>query len=336
MNYSQWFLVSWLFPALIISNAWAVSCGDLITADVTLTADLHCTSGYYGLEVAADNVSINLNGYQLSGTSSLAGIVVIDHNRVTIKGPGFITGFWAGINTADTTKLKVADISFSALGEGIVLSSANNAQINDNSFINLTSRGVAITNNVAGSSADNNEVQANEFHNTRIGIEICGKDADANRLLDNLIYQSSDYGIHVIASRDNELSGNRILESGITALRMSDSSYNVITSNSLRMGRVGFGLYADASGACLAGASAVSGYNSFKYNHSIGFDTGIVLGLGGTSSYRVLKNHLNHNKLYDNDTGIFFNTDTYANNAKSNAYTGTLTPVVDTGTSNQY
>ena len=41
---------------------------------MTLTADLHCSSGPYALDVQANGITINLNGHTLSGTSAVAGI----------------------------------------------------------------------------------------------------------------------------------------------------------------------------------------------------------------------------------------------------------------------
>ncbi|MBW2997075.1 hypothetical protein KY349_01900, partial [Candidatus Woesearchaeota archaeon] len=59
------FLVLALFGALLSAQAWAVSCGDTITSDTTLEADLTCT-GSPALTVAA-GVKLDCDGYTIDG-----------------------------------------------------------------------------------------------------------------------------------------------------------------------------------------------------------------------------------------------------------------------------
>jgi len=119
---------------------------------------------------------------------------------------------------------------------------------------------------------------------------------------------------------------------------MDNATHNSITSNSLRTGDVGLAIYAgaDPSAPCVKNGAAESHSNIFEGNHSIGFNTGIVLGTGSNSKSNVYKNDLNYNKIYDDNTGIFFNTDAHNNNATNNAYSGTITPIFDVGVGNDY
>ena len=48
-----------------VQPSQALSCGDVITRNTTLTADLHCTTGFYALEIGRDHVTLNLNGHTL-------------------------------------------------------------------------------------------------------------------------------------------------------------------------------------------------------------------------------------------------------------------------------
>ncbi len=61
-----------------------VTCGSVLTANATLTSDLNCSSGFTAVEIAADDVTLDLNGFTLSG-NILEGIHV-SANRVTIRG----------------------------------------------------------------------------------------------------------------------------------------------------------------------------------------------------------------------------------------------------------
>jgi parallel beta-helix repeat protein len=53
-------------------NSGIASCGQVITQDVTLTSDLNCDSGD-GLIVGASGITINLNGYSITGPNGGSG-----------------------------------------------------------------------------------------------------------------------------------------------------------------------------------------------------------------------------------------------------------------------
>lgn len=337
ISFTQKLLLTVFLYGLHASSLLAQSCGDFLTSNTTLSGDLNCTSGYYALEIGADNITLDLNGYTLSGTSSLAGVIVDSRSNVTIKN-GVIKGFWAGVNSVDTSNLQILDNVFYNLGEGIVLSAGSDAYISGNDFIKTSSRGVAIVNYVFGMVAMDNVVADNEFYMTRIGVEICGLGTASNTIKGNLIWQSMDYGISLRETNDNQLYDNTVLETGYLALRVDNATHNIITGNSLRVGDVGLAIYGGGSsgGACVSSGVAESHDNVFKGNHSIGFNVGVMLGLGAGSAASVYDNNINYNKIYDDNTGILFNTDAHNNNAKGNAYSGTMTPIVDMGVGNVY
>ena len=328
-----------LFTACAIFNsiqANALSCGEVVTTNTTLTADLFCNSGYTALEIGDDNITLDLNGYTLSGTRDLVGISVYGKNKVKIKGNGGgLKGFWAGINSSESNQLQVNGTTFYDLDAGVIISAGSEGLIANNDFIYINGQGVFIANFIAGKQANNNTVTNNEFYQSSTGIYVCGDHSDKNTLTKNLIWLSQDRGIHLVRSDNNVLQDNDVIESGETAIRLDDSARNQIKSNSLKKGRVGLEILAGSSGACLESGLQRSFKNVYQGNHTFEFETAVIMGTGVTSN-SVYSNLLNDNKLYDNNTGIFFNTDTYLNNANSNAYTGTITPVVDLGVSNSY
>ena len=57
-----------------------VRCGEVITANVTLRADLHCAGR--GLQVGADDITIDLNGHTLSGSTTSSNAFVNDLDAV--------------------------------------------------------------------------------------------------------------------------------------------------------------------------------------------------------------------------------------------------------------
>lgn len=321
---------------LISRPLYAVSCGDVITSNAILTADLHCTTGYFAVEVGTNNVTLDLNGFTLSGTTDLAGVIVSGRDNVNIVGNGgVVKGFWAGINTHDSDFLQVNSTTFYDLGTGVIVSSGNDAVIKNNDFIHIGSQGVYIYNAVAGNQANRNSVNKNEFYQSGVGIHVCGDDSNKNSIKNNLIWKSQYFGIHVSHSDRNIISNNQIIETTETAIRLDDSSNNRIRSNSLRVGRVGLEILADAGYGCLDTGPTISKKNIFNGNHTFEFQTGITLGIGATTS-QVYNNDLRGNKLYDNLLGIFFNDDAHNNDATSNAFTGTTTPISDLGVGNSY
>ncbi|MGW0484367.1 right-handed parallel beta-helix repeat-containing protein [Nonomuraea sp. NPDC003214] len=73
----------------------AVACGDVVTADVTLDADLNCAGG--GLVIGADGVVVDLAGHTVTGSGAGRGIDVAGHAGVTVR-DGAISGFTYGIH----------------------------------------------------------------------------------------------------------------------------------------------------------------------------------------------------------------------------------------------
>ena len=71
------------------AHAAVLSCGDTITADTTLTANVVCPGGYngVGLEIQASGVTLYGNGYRVigGGGSSSKGVQVSGQANVVVK-----------------------------------------------------------------------------------------------------------------------------------------------------------------------------------------------------------------------------------------------------------
>lgn len=111
----------------LLSSAQAqVVCGSVLLTDTTLTSNLSCP--HTALMIGADNISIDLNGYTVSGVGNpgSAGIFNAGHRNITIK-DGTISGFFYGIyfsGAVDNSihSIKVEQNAFS----GIFLENASN------------------------------------------------------------------------------------------------------------------------------------------------------------------------------------------------------------------
>ncbi len=134
----------------------ALSCGAQVTSSVTLTADIGpCPPSSDGIDIVASDVRVNLNGHSITGTNSTnnttsepVGIGLMNVHNVTVKGPGTIQAFDAGVavNGGDNNTIKrltvrnnVAHVLFSGgvdpanlektpcdYGDGVTTDNSNN------------------------------------------------------------------------------------------------------------------------------------------------------------------------------------------------------------------
>jgi len=320
------------------AQAYAVSCGDYITRDITLKANLNCSvsTGYNAINVVANNITIDLNGFTLSGDSGLAGIAIYEHENLTVKN-GIVIGFWAGVNATRSNKLTINNVNFQNVGVGITSQGSNNAVIRDNKFIQTRSRAISLSASFKGYSTNHNTISNNEFFRANSAITICGGTAQYNKIINNLIWKSADHGIHLNNSSWNQIRGNHILESGDhTAIRLHNASYNEIGDNTLMEGgHAGLSILT-GSGTCFNTGENRSLKNQIIGNRFWNFPKLVTLGLGVGSPRNVEGNRLAANRLSNADIGIFFNTDTRDNTAEHNVLTEVAQEIEDFGVNNSY
>jgi hypothetical protein len=104
------FTLLWLGP--MSARALALQCGDTITADATLTADLGPCGGGIVIDAADTPVTLDLNGHKIFGGGT--GVTVLSARPgVIIKGAGSINGFSQGIQlTFAIGGVLIYDITF--------------------------------------------------------------------------------------------------------------------------------------------------------------------------------------------------------------------------------
>src|SRR5215207_779908 len=98
-----------LVSASAATGAGGPACGDPITADLVLEADLiGCSTG---LVVAADDITIDLNGHLIEGQSSVAGagVEAVERSGITIKN-GRVSGFASGVLLTNTSRSTVENL----------------------------------------------------------------------------------------------------------------------------------------------------------------------------------------------------------------------------------
>lgn len=99
-----------------VAQAIHVSCGDVLTSDTTLDADLDCTGMVDGLNINTMNVTLDLGGFTLSGDPTIGtGVRVCcgppPIKNVTIKN-GIIDGFERQVVNVRVRNLKLTHLVF--------------------------------------------------------------------------------------------------------------------------------------------------------------------------------------------------------------------------------
>lgn len=332
-----------LLPAVACLNvgpAHAQSCGDTITHDITLTADLHCTTGWFALYVPTHGVTIDLNGHTISGDRGLVGIDINDAVSVRIVNGG-ISGFWGGVVGLRAHKLSMQNMHLKDMGVGVSLNHSIGAQIVDNDFALITGNAISFAVPVGAGygAAGSHYVGYNRIEESGSGVELCGYDNSDSIIVGNELHKIADYGIHATdGSGGHRIEDNLFTGIDNAAIVLRGSRDNEIRGNVIRDGRLGIALTPELPGGCETGplTSPLVRDNRIESNSLLKLDGGVSLGLGVTTSPLVFKNRIHFNKIYDNGTGLYFREDAHGNDATGNAFTGTATPVVDVGVGNSY
>src|SRR5919112_1535191 len=114
----------------------SLSCGQVVTTSVKLSANLDCASD--GLLVQGDNIVIDLNGHTIKGpgpSASKIGVSVAANDAVEIDGPGAITGFQAGVLAAGGHNDVINGVSFEGNQIAVFLTGTSGANIQNNMIV---------------------------------------------------------------------------------------------------------------------------------------------------------------------------------------------------------
>src|SRR6476660_10028164 len=91
----------------------SLSCGQVITTSVKLSANLDCASD--GLLIKGDNIVLDLNGHTITGpgpSASKIGVSIAANDGVQIIGSGTIQGFQAGVLDSGGQKNTITNVNF--------------------------------------------------------------------------------------------------------------------------------------------------------------------------------------------------------------------------------
>jgi large repetitive protein len=239
------------------ASAQPLTCGQAITQDTTLDADLNCygTGVRAALFIGADGITLDLGGHTISASRS---IIDEGFDNVTIRNGRLNNDDGPLIEHASGTTLR--NLRFEGIVVGLDLVDAHHTDVRASEFPG------AVLYMEDGSSF--NTVARNRLSFSEGGVVIA-RGANHNRVVENTFVGPSDADkIELSDADDNEVARNRMsaLHNGI-ALRegsdgntitdnvitpeiavsnisigvsLSDSSHNVLLRNTTRGTRVGF------------------------------------------------------------------------------------------------
>jgi parallel beta-helix repeat protein len=220
--------------------AAVVVCGQEITVDTTLDGDLACDTGP-GLIIAADNVTLDLGGFSVSGTGPGAmdgpGILFRHVTGSTVQN-GTVTRFGAGVAITGGSANLVANLTVADnvgtrdgdFGDGIVITASADNRIQANTVLrNGPYSGISLVEAATANVISDNVVTDNNMlpgdpraARQTMGIRIEGPGADRNSVTANTVTGSGADGIVVLGTCVHPDTG---------CVGSPANEYNVISAN---------------------------------------------------------------------------------------------------------
>jgi len=258
------------------ASAATVSCGDVLTVDTVLTADLACGSGSDALVIGADDLTLDLAGHTISGPGAYltpwAGVRVAGHSGVTIE-KGTLTGFQAGVVLDESTDSLVTKLTVHGNDQGINLAGGGGHVVEKNDVYgngrdairlglssgNQVSKNT-VTDNVFGIGvadlAANNVVDKNTLRGNGAFAIALFSGATHNRVEQNDVAGTTGHGIQVSSdSSGSSLEKNAVSTSGLDGIHVDAPTTTITKNTSVR--NTGLGIF--APGAADGGGNKASG-----------------------------------------------------------------------------
>jgi parallel beta-helix repeat protein len=227
-----------------VAHAAVVSCGDVITEDTTLEADVGPCPGN-GIVIGADNITLDLGGHTILGTGSFnsSGIDVAVRSGVRVRN-GTVTGFQIGVRLVQglgghtVERLSVVGNLCTGIGisgtrsilvrgndvsdngcVGVGISGTTNSTVEANRISDNASHGVSFTiGGLSSRATAGNVIRSNVIRgNGGDGVSV-GTLAGSNSIIGNVIAGNAQNGVHIVVFSFDQcctlVQGNRITGNG--------------------------------------------------------------------------------------------------------------------------
>jgi len=233
-----------LSNALFAAEAAPLACSDPIVTDTKLKADLTCAPDVDGLFINAHGVTVNLNGFTITGSGVSSGVFNVGFADVTIKN-GTITGFQDGVRADGVADIDIKDLMLSnQSASSIVIVNSENVKIK-RVFISQPSFGgdnpateaIRLA-NVHDAKVKDVIVDGGYFGVLSLGDPNLGDPGTATELVvKNSVFTNTTHGIFLERTTDSKIVGNQVHDNSGIGIGLVNGSIgnkirlNVVTGN---------------------------------------------------------------------------------------------------------
>ena len=168
-------LLAWVAPARA-----ALECGDTISSDKKLRADLDCPLDSNGLSINGDGVTLDLNGHTISAAPQMDNAALQVEGSVGVRVlNGKLRGFNIGLNVVNSEDVTAKGLDIrKAEGRGVYVIGANHVRLQNGAV-----RGPSVTGMDIQPTTDHIKITGNELRG--VGIDIQGQDQKVARQRDD-------------------------------------------------------------------------------------------------------------------------------------------------------
>jgi hypothetical protein len=313
-----------------IARAQTPPCGTTLYGPVVFDADMVCPPGVDGLVVGAHHVRIDLNGYDMTSSSSVVaqGIRSAGFDGIKIVGPGRIRGFFVSVTIAGGNRHEIRDIDVAGHGTAMYLRNTSDSVIERSrlEMVDLASD--------TGYRASANRIVGNDADS----IYLHGCQTEGNTVSDNDIHPAWQFQAVGLedGANGNQVVGNRIVEGTV---RLAAASANIVADNSIVSFLPTSWIYAgvilsDGQLSCAGSFVVTAAGNTLRGNAIKGGEVGILMRAGSNKS-KIVGNRIEGQRA----AGISFLAGSDDNYARGNWYgnfRAPAVPVADAGGGNQW
>jgi len=210
-------------PSTILAQTASDLCGSTITSDLQLTADVTCEED--GITVGGNNLTVNLNGFTISGPgadSSTTGILVQGVSGVNIRGPGMVTGFGTGVAYTGANGGSMREVFVGTNDIGVLLDGTTGTVISHNyiadsriGILNRASPDTVLEENQLSSNDDGIQLEAStgvdvDYNIVMDGVTAINLDepSTGNTIFYNIMFRNAVQDMEILSGEGNNSTGN--------------------------------------------------------------------------------------------------------------------------------
>ncbi len=295
------------------AQAAVISCGATLTTSTVLTNDVGPCGPGIAIELAADNITLDLNGHTVFGTGPTASFSIGVHTFGTtgdvIKN-GTVTKFDSGIfleeaNNATVTRTRLVDNigpdSSATFGEGLQIYQGGGHLIQSNQVVHNGPFAGIVAYQTSNNTIDSNQVVNNNF------LDTSGHHGGSGPIMQDIGIWVVNLVTNPAVAQNNTVTRNQVVGNGLDGIQVARFTNNNLVQNNSVVNN-GFG---QPSTNSFRDGDGIANFGSFN---RILTNTSVSNAANGISVYRSVdssgtpvggqSNTIQSNTALSNGTGI--------------------------------